>query len=416
VKRVSFYIAERYFFSRKRTNIINVISGISVVGVAVATMAMVVVMSVFNGFSDLVATFFTAFDPQLKVVPAAGKTVAADNPKLKAVRELDFVDLTSETVEDQALAIYGDRQAMVKIKGVDDNFEKLTKIDELCYGEGIYELHAADLQYGIVGIRLANTLGMSANWRHFLHIYAPNRTGQLDLMNPMEGFVVDSLLSPGVVFCVQQGKYDKNYILTSLSFARMLFQCDGELSALEVKLKPGTNVSSAKAEIESIVGEEFSVLDRYEQQADTFNIMKIEKLMAYIFLTFILVVACFNIIGSLTMLIIDKKEDAETLRALGARESLIRQIFILEGWMISIAGAIIGVLTGLALCLAQQQFGIVSLGEQSGAFVIDAYPVSVHYGDVALIFFTVIIIGFLSVLYPVRYAVRGKNQNIKTEQ
>lgn len=416
MKRVSFYIAERYFFSRKRTNIINVISGISVIGVAVATMAMVVVMSVFNGFSDLVATFFTAFDPQLKVVPAAGKTVAADNPKLKAVRELDFVDLTSETVEDQALAIYGDRQAMVKIKGVDDNFEKLTKIDELCYGEGIYELHAADLQYGIVGIRLANTLGMPANWRHFLHIYAPNRTGQLDLMNPMEGFVVDSLLSPGVVFCVQQGKYDKNYILTSLSFARMLFQCDGELSALEVKLKPGTNVSSAKAEIENIVGEEFSVLDRYEQQADTFNIMKIEKLMAYIFLTFILVVACFNIIGSLTMLIIDKKEDAETLRALGARESLIRQIFILEGWMISIAGAIIGVLAGLALCLAQQQFGIVSLGEQSGAFVIDAYPVSVHYGDVALIFFTVIIIGFLSVLYPVRYAVRSKNQNIKTEQ
>ena len=416
MRRVSLYIAQRYFFSRKRTNIINVISGVSVVGVAVATMAMVVVMSVFNGFSDLVATFFTAFDPQLKVVPATGKTIAADHPKLKEVRELDFVELTSETVEDQALAIYGDRQAMVKIKGVDDNFEKLTKIDELCYGEGVYELHAADLQYGIVGIRLAGTLGMAAHWRNFLHIYAPNRTGQLDLMNPMEGFVVDSLLSPGVVFCVQQGKYDKSYILTSLSFARMLFQCDGELSALEVKLKPGTSISDAKSAIEDIVGEEFRVLDRYEQQEDTFNIMKIEKLMAYIFLTFILVVACFNIIGSLTMLIIDKKEDSETLRALGARESLIRQIFILEGWMISIAGAIIGVLLGLALCLAQQQFGIVSLGEQSGAFVIDAYPVSVHYGDVALIFFTVIIIGFLSVLYPVRYAVRGKNQDIKTEQ
>lgn len=416
MRRVSLYIAERYFFSRKRTNIINVISGISVVGVAVTTMAMVVVMSVFNGFSDLVATFFTAFDPQLKVVPVAGKTVAADNPKLKEVRELNFVDLTSETVEDQALAIYGDRQAMVKIKGVDDNFEKLTKIDALCYGEGVYELHAADLQYGIVGIRLANALGMAANWKGFMHIYAPNRTGQLDLMNPMEGFVVDSLLSPGVVFCVQQGKYDKNYILTSLPFARMLFQCDGELSALEVKLKPGTNVSDAKAAIKDIVGEEFQVLDRYEQQEDTFNIMKIEKLMAYIFLTFILVVACFNIIGSLTMLIIDKKEDAETLRALGARESLIRQIFIFEGWMISIAGAIIGVLIGLGLCLAQQQFGIVSLGEQSGAFVIDSYPVSVHYSDVALIFFTVIIIGFLSVLYPVRYAVRSKDQNNKKEQ
>lgn len=406
MNRVSLHIAQRYLFSKKRTNIINVISGVSVVGVAIATMAMVVVMSVFNGFSDLVATFFTAFDPQLKVVPAKGKTCPADNAKLMEIRSMDCVDLVSETIEDQALAIYGDRQSMVKIKGVDDNFEKLTRIDDLCYGEGIYELHAADLQYGIVGIRLANALGMSAHWKGYMHVYAPNRTGQLDLMNPMEGFIVDSLMSPGVVFCVQQGKYDKNYILTSLPFARMLFQCDGEISALEIKLKPGVNIAGAKADMEKILGEDFVVQDRYEQQSDTFNIMKIEKLMAYIFLTFILVVACFNIIGSLTMLIIDKKKDTETLRALGARESLIKNIFILEGWMISIVGAVIGVLLGLGLCLAQQQFGIVSLGEQSGAFIIDAYPVSVHYSDVALIFITVLIIGFLSVLYPVKYATK----------
>ena len=400
----AFYIAKRYLFSKKSTNVINVISGISVVGVAVATMALVVVMSVFNGFSDLVATFFTAFDPQLKVVPVEGKTCAADHPKLVEIQKLDEVEVATQCVEDQALAIYGDKQAMVVIKGVDDSFSKLTRINDICYGDGAFDLHAADLQYGVPGIRLASTLNMSAHWNGYLHVYAPNRVGQFDVMNPMDGFTVDSLLSAGIVFCVQQGKYDKNYMLTSLQFARMLFQCDGEVSALEMKLKPGSNIAAVKEKMQEIAGKEFRVLDRYEQQEDTFNIMKIEKLMAYIFLTFILVVACFNIIGSLSMLIIDKKKDADTLRALGARESLITKIFVFEGWMISIVGAVIGVVLGLVLCMIQQVFGVVSLGQSSGAFVIDAYPVSVHYSDVALIFITVIAVGFLSVIYPAKTA------------
>ncbi len=403
--RVSFFIARRYLFSKKSTNVINLISAISVIGVMVATMAMVVVLSVFNGFSDLVATFFTAFDPQLEIVPTTGKTVAADNPALMEIRKMDEVEVATDCVQDQALAIYDDNQAMVVIKGVDDNFTQLTKINDICYGDGTFELRAADLQYGTPGIRLAQSLNMPARYPGYLHIYAPRRTGQIDISNPLDGFVVDSLISPGVVFCVQQGKYDKNHIITSISFARMLFQCDGELTNLEIKLKPGSDIPAVKKKMQAICGDSFRVMDRYEQQEDTFSIMKIEKLMGYIFLTFILVVACFNIIGSLSMLIIDKKKDADTLRSLGARDSLIRRIFIFEGWLISIIGAILGVGLGLLLCLLQQQFGLVSLGESSGSFVIDAYPVSVHYVDVIIIFLTVLAVGFVSVLYPIKKVV-----------
>ena len=247
----SLYIARRYLFSKKGTNVINVISGISVVGVMIATMAMVVVLSVFNGFSDLVATFFTSFDPQLKVVPTEGKTCAADHPVLVEIKQMDEVAVTSETVEDQALAIYGDRQAMVMLKGVDDNFTCLTNINNICYGEGEFSLHAADLQYGVMGIRLASSLGVGAYYPGYMHVYAPQRQGQLDVMNPMSGFVVDSLLSPGVVFSVQQSRYDSNYILTSLAFARMLFQCDGEISSLEIKVKPGADVAQVKKKIQA---------------------------------------------------------------------------------------------------------------------------------------------------------------------
>jgi lipoprotein-releasing system permease protein len=259
-----------------------------------------------------------------------------------------------------------------------------------------------------MGIRLASALGTGTYYPGYMHVYAPQREGQLDVMNPMSGFVVDSLLSSGVVFSVQQSRYDSNYILTSLSFARMLFQCDGEISALEIKLKAGSDIARVKEKMQKAAGERYKVKDRYEQQEETFNIMKIEKLMAYVFLTFILIVACFNIIGSLSMLIIDKKKDVETLRSLGAREGLIKRIFILEGWMISVIGAVVGVGLGLLLCWLQQQYGIVSLGQSAGAFIIDAYPVSVHYTDVALVFVTVIAVGFLSVLYPVHYALKRR--------
>ncbi len=398
-----FFIARRYLFSKKSTNAINIISGISVIGVAVATMALVVTLSVFNGFHDLVASFFTNFDPQLKVTPVMGKTVAADDPILTRIKQLPEVDVATETVEDQALVIYRGRQAMVTVKGVEDNFDQLTHIKEILLGDGQYELHAADMFYGIPGIRLADILGTGYKYEEPLKVYAPRREGQLNMANPMDGLVEDELYSPGVIFQVSQAKYDKNYILTSIDFARRIFEQQGMVSALELRLKPGSNFERVKSQIQDIAGDKYTVKDRFEQQDDTFNIMKIEKLMAYIFLTFILMIACFNIIGSLSMLIIDKKDDVVTLRNLGASDKQIVHIFLFEGRMISAIGAVIGIILGLALCWAQQTFGLVKLGSSSASFVVNAYPVSVHPEDVILIFVTVLVVGFLSVWYPVRY-------------
>ena len=397
-----FFIARRYLFSKKSTHVINVISSISVIGVAVATMALVIVLSVFNGFHDLVASLFTSLDPQLKVVPVEGKTATSDYPILTTIRLLPEVAVATETVEDQALAIYQGKQAMVKIKGVEDNFSELSHITDIVYGDGTYSLHAANLEYGILGIRLAQTMGIGAQWDGYLKIYAPKKEGQLDLSNPGEGFVADSLNSPGVLFSVRQSKYDKNYIVTSIAFARNLFGQQGMLSDLEIRLKEGSNLNAVKAEMQKIAGTKYKVLDRFEQQEDTFKIMSIEKLMAYIFLTFILVVACFNIIGSLSMLIIDKKNDVVTLRNLGANDKQITRVFLFEGRMIAVIGAVIGIGLGLLLCLLQQQYGFVRLGESEGSFIVDAYPVSVHYTDVAIIFVTVIAVGWLAVWYPVR--------------
>ncbi|MBR5655780.1 MAG: ABC transporter permease [Prevotella sp.] len=401
-----FFIARRYVFSKKSTNVINVISLISVIGVAVGTMALIIVLSVFNGFHDLVASFFTQMDPQLKVVPVEGKTAPADDPILTQIRELPEVDVATETVEDMALAVFLDKQAMVTVKGVDDNFDQLTHITEILYGDGEFQLHAADLQYGIIGIRLAQELGASTRFGSYLRIYAPRRDGQLDFSNPSEGFMLDSLCSPGVVFSVRQAKYDKNYIIAPIGFTRNLFAQQGMVSALELRLKDGSDIDAVKKKMSRIAGTEFRVLDRFEQQADTFKIMQIEKIIAYIFLTFILIVACFNIIGSLSMLIIDKRDDVQTLRNLGADDRQISRIFLFEGRFIAVIGAVLGIGLGLLLCWLQQRYGLVSLGESSGSFVVNAYPVSVHYIDVVVVFFTVIAVGWLAVWYPVRYLSR----------
>ena len=398
-----FFIARRYLFSKKSTHAINIISAISVVGVAVATMALVVTLSVFNGFHDMVASFFTSFDPQLKIVPVKGKTVAADDPLLTKVKQLPQVEVAMECVEDQALAVYQGRQAMVTIKGVEPSFEQLTHIDEILLGDGQFELRAADMFYGIPGVRLAEQLGTGYTYEEPIKIYAPRREGQLNMANPLDGLVEDELYSPGVIFNVKQSRYDKGYILTDIAFARRVFEQQGMVSALELRLKPGSNFEGVKSEIKQIVGDDYFVRDRFEQQDDTFKIMKIEKLIAYIFLTFILMVACFNIIGSLSMLIIDKKDDVVTLRNLGASDRQIVRIFLFEGRMISAIGAVVGIVIGLALCWAQQTYGLVKLGSSSGSFIVNAYPVSVHPEDIVLIFVTVLLVGFLAVWYPVRY-------------
>ena len=402
-----FFIARRYLFSKKSTNAINVISIISMVGVAVATMALVIVLSVFNGFHDLVASFFTNFDPQLEVVPVKGKVAAADDAVFMKVRQLPEVEMVSECVQDQALAFYNGQQAMVNIMGVDDNFARMTRIQKILYGDGDFSLQATNLEYGVPGIRLAQTLGMGARWDGFLKIYAPQREGQLtDMASPADGFVTDSLISPGVVFAVNQAKYDRDYLITSIAFARRLFFRQGMVSKLMVKLKPGTDLDAAKRKIKNLAEGRFNVLDRFEQHADTFRIMQVEKVLAYLFLSFILVVACFNIIGSLSMLIIEKKKDVQTLRNLGATDRTLTRVFLFEGRMISALGAVVGILLGLLLCWLQQEFGLVPMGDSSGTFVVNAYPVSVHYSDVLIVFITVLAVGWAAAWYPVRYMSR----------
>lgn len=398
-----FYIAKRYLFSKKSHNAINVISAISVCGVALATMALVCTLSVFNGFQDLVATFFTAFDPQLKITAVSGKVFDGEDARVLKLAEMPEIELITRTLEDNAMVKYQDRQAMVVVKGVEDNFEQQSAIDSILYGRGNPVLHDEVADYVIPGMGLVSVLGSGVRFLDPLVVYAPKRGSKVNLSNPSASFVSGKLFSSGLVFAVSQEKYDMSYMLTSLNFARRLFQYDNEVSSIEVKLKDGYSVAQTKQKITALLGDEFRVQDRYQQQADTFRIMEIEKLISYFFLTFILMIACFNVIGSLSMLIIDKKQDALTLRNLGANDRLIIRIFLLEGRMISFIGAVAGILVGLLLCFVQQQFGIISLGSSAGSFVIDAYPVSIHLTDIILIFLTVLLVGFLSVWYPVHY-------------
>ncbi len=400
-----FFIARRYIFSKKSTNAINLISGISVVGVLVASMAMVVVLSVFNGFRDMVASFQTNFDPQIKIESAEGKTFASDNPLISEVKDLPQVEVATETVEDLVVAVYYGRQLMLTLKGVEDNFVDLTHIADCIYGQGDFSLHAGVLEYGVVGAQAAELLGGDVRWGDYLKVYAASREGQVDMTNLESGFVVDSLLLPPYVFSVGQARYDRNVILAPIAFARRLFHEQGEMTALELRLKAGADVGKTKKEIRSILGNDFRVLDRFEQQADTFRIMQVEKVIAYVFFCFILIVACVNIIGSVSMLVIDKKDDVVTLRNMGATDHEIQQIFLFEGWMITFLGALVGVALGLLLCFLQQQYGIVSMGAK-GIYVVDAYPVSVHYTDIAAILATVVVVGAIAVWYPVRYTSR----------
>ena len=401
-----FYIARRYLFSKKKHNAINIISGISVCGVALATLALVCTLSVFNGFQDMVAGFFTAFDPELKITIREGKVFEPQGAAFQEVRSLPEIGVWTETLEENAMVQYKDRQAMAIIKGVEDNFEELTSIDSLLYGAGEFILHDSIVDYGVLGVELISELGTGLQFVDPLQVYAPKRNVRVNMANPSASFNRDYLFSPGVVFVVNQQKYDARYILTSLSFARNLFNYDTVVSAVELKLKPGADVTAVQRKIARILGDEFVVLDRYEQQADVFRIMEIEKFISYLFLTFILAIACFNVIGSLSMLILDKREDVETLRNLGADDRLIARIFLFEGRLISLFGALSGIVLGLLLCYIQQRFGIISLGGGNGSFIVDAYPVSVHVTDVVLIFITVITVGFLSVWYPVHYLTR----------
>ncbi len=401
---VPFYIAKRYLFSKKSHNAINVISTVSVCGVAVATMALVCALSVLNGFVSLVSSMLSNFDPELKIVPAHGKVFDPSEPAIQQVKALPEVALWCEVLQDNAQVRYRDRQLTAVVKGVDESFGQLTRIDSILIDsrDGKFVLADEVVNYATLGVGTAFALGVRPNYADPLEIYAPKRDEKVNMANPVASLNLEYAFVGGV-YATNQQMYDENFLLIPLSMARSLFRYEKEVSAVELALRPGTNLNSVKSQIKSLLGENFWVKDRYEQQEASFKMMQGEKWMIFLILCFILVLALFNVIGSLSMLMIEKKEDVRTLRNLGADDRLIRRIFLFEGWMISSLGALVGIGIGLALCLVQQEFGILKLGEAAGSFVIDAYPVRVEAGDIVLVFLTVLIIGFLAAWYPVRY-------------
>ena len=394
------YIAKRYLFAKKKHNAINIISAISVCGVALATLAMVCTLSVFNGFHEMVEGLFTAFDAPLKITASQGKVFSKEDGRILQIISMPEVETAMPTIEENALVQYKDKQLMVTIKGVDDTFTQITDIDSILYGRQQFLLHEEGVDYGILGMGVASSLGTGLQFVDPLLVIAPKQHVRVNIANPGAAFARGYLHSPGSLFLVNQEKYDTQYILTSMDFARQLFGYRDEVSAMELKLKQGTNERRVQARMREVLGKDFQIQNRFEQQADVFRIMEIEKFISYLFLTFILIIATFNVIGSLSMLIVDKREDAETLRNLGASNQLIERIFMFEGWLIAAYGAIAGIVVGVILCLIQHYFGIISLGNN---FIVEAYPVSVHLTDVLLIFITVLAVGALSVIFPVKY-------------
>ena len=397
----AFYIARRYLFSKKSHNAINIISGISVCGVALATLALVCTLSVFNGFHDLISGFFTHFDPDLKVEIRKGKTFVPDSSALAAIQALPGVEVVSLTLEDNAMAKYKGQQVMVTVKGVDDNFQELTHIEEILYGNPEFKLYDAIADYGVLGIQLMYTLGTGFDPYDPVEVYAPRRDVKVNLSNPMTSFRREPLYLPGNVLDINDARYASSYIITSIDYARRLFDCDAEVSAIEVGLSPKTNVDKVKQGIVSIMGDGYMVKNRYEQQESTFKVVEIEKFVTYLFLCFILMVACFNIISSVSMLILDKEANADTLRSLGATDGFVSRIFIYEGNLIALLGALIGLVLGVVLCLLQQEFGLIALGG-GGQFVVDAYPVRVKFTDLILVLVSVVIVSALSVWLPIK--------------
>lgn len=398
---LSFYIARRYLFSKKSHNAINIISMICVCGVVVATIALVCALSVLNGFNDLVAGMFSNFDPELKITPRTGKIFDPTTPEVQKVRELPDIAFSSETLEENALIRYQDRQDVAVVKGVDDIYHNLNQIDSVLI-DGNFMLKDEVADYAVLGVGLASKLGARPGFASPLELYVPKRDEKINLSNPAVSYSPEYAYIGGV-FMINQQVYDEGYMLIPLSLARELFHYDKEVSAIELKLVENTNISTVKKQIRAILGDGFIVQDRFEQQKASFKMMQIEKWMIFLILCFILTIALFNVVGSLSMLMLDKKADVRTLRNLGANDSLISRIFLFEGWMISGFGALIGIVLGLIICFLQQTFGLVKLGQTAGAFIIDAYPVRVIFGDILVAFVTVAAIGFMAAWYPVHY-------------
>jgi lipoprotein-releasing system permease protein len=400
---LSLFIARRYLLAKKSQNVINIISAISVVGVATGTMALIVILSVFNGFDSLIKSLFSVFDPELEISLVEGKTFTVHgDERFDAVKDHPGLLYFTEVLEENALLMYGDRQHIATMKGVDENYVEHSQLEgSMVDGEfKLSDEYSND--FAVIGRGMANVLGVGLSFITPLEIYIPRRTART-IMIPEQAFN-RRLIFPSGVFSVEQ-EFDMSYLLVPISFARDLLEYDKEVSAIELGLKDGFRESEVIGEIEAILGDEFRVLNRYQQHEWLYKVMETEKWAIFLILSFILLVASFNIIGSLTMLIIEKKKDIAVLKSMGAGESLIRRIFLFEGWMISSVGAAGGLLLGFLISYAQMEFGIIKL-YGAGTFIIDAYPVELQLADFVYVFFTVLAIGFFAALVPVRYITR----------
>lgn len=386
-------IAGRYLFSKKGHHAIHVVTTVSAVAIGVVTAAMVCVLSVMNGFGVLVTEMFSSFDPELKVVSATGRPFVdpwADRSDIAY----------SRVVEGQALVEYKDHQTPAVLMGVDAHFPSITEVDSILT-DGYYSVYDGAFDRTVMGRGLAATLGMNAHFVGGVHLYAPRRVGQVNLLRPDEAFREGTCFIAGE-FAVNQAKYDDQVMLVSLDLARYLFDMDSTtMTALFVAVPQGISSRRYQRALQAELGTDFRVLNRYEQQEDFYRILRIEKWLTALLLIFILIIAAFNIVGSLSMLIIDKQSDIRVLSNLGLSEVRIRRIFWLEGWLVSTMGAVVGLVVGLLICLSQQYFGWLRLGNGMD-YVISAYPVQVEAGDVLFTLLTVLILGALAAWIPCR--------------
>ena len=395
-----FFVAKRYLFAKKTHNAINIVSGVSVMAIAVVTAALICVLSVMNGFEDVITKNFSRFDPQLRIKSTQGKSFLLPTATLDKIQQLSSIQNAIPTIEEVALIRYREKQMPALIKGVKPDFEQITAIDSVIV-DGKFQVFDGAFERCVLGRGLANQIGIGAHFIDPIRVYSPKRKGRVNMLRPDKNFIRQTTFIAGI-FCLDQQQYDMSYMLVSLDFARSLFDFEAdEMTALEVQLTPSANIKTAKKDLQTILGNDFDILDRYEQQADFFRIVKMEKVLTALLLFFILLIAGFNAISSLSMLILEKKEDIKTLFYLGANQSLIHRIFLYEGWLISILGAVIGTVLGLVVCGLQQHFGLLKLG--SGVeYVLSAYPVSVQFFDVVIIFCVVLLMGYFCAYIPAK--------------
>ncbi|MFO7878840.1 MAG: FtsX-like permease family protein [Bacteroidota bacterium] len=399
------YIAKRYLISKKRRNVINIISGISVTGVGIGTMALIVVLSVFNGFDGLLKNLFYSFDPDLKITASEGKSFDADSALLNKLENHPGIAHFTKVIEENALLRYDDQQFIATLKGVDEHYIDVGGVDTMM-SAGEFTLHEGGVPLAVAGQGVAYNLSLGINRHTPVKCFVPKRNARFtgSFMDASSAINQKNIYTAGY-FSIQQD-FDNQFVFVPLEFARDIFEYSTELTAIELKVAENADVEDVKASLKNVLGDKFQVQDRYEQHAFFYKIMASEKWAVFLILSFILLIASFNVIGSLTMLIIDKKEDIYTLRSLGADNKTISRIFLLEGWLITAVGAVTGLAFGALVAWIQIRFGVITLGT-SGSFIIDAYPVAMRWQDFIAVFATVMLIGFLASWYPVRH-ITGK--------